>query len=91
MPLTQPLPQDAPTTSPTALQNDWKIGIEFTGPNTEAGQSSSLAGFGLTTSLTAHLYQPTRTTTTPHCMTDLPICGIIISTFAFRQRMEVAS
>ncbi len=76
-PLPQPLPQDAPTSSPTALQNAWKIGIEFTGPNTGAGQSNPLTGFVLTTSLPVHLYNSTRNTTTPHCMTALPIHGII--------------
>jgi hypothetical protein len=81
MPLPQPLPEDATTTSFTALQNAWKIGIEFTGPNTGAGQSNPLAGFSLMTSLPTHLYQPARTTTTLHCMTTLPIIGIIISDF----------
>jgi hypothetical protein len=34
MPLPQPLTQDAPSICPTALQNEWKIGIECNGPNT---------------------------------------------------------
>jgi hypothetical protein len=42
-----------------------------------------------TTSPTA-LQNDWKIGTTPHCMTALPICGFIISTFAFHQRMEVA-
>jgi hypothetical protein len=50
-------------------------------PPTGASKSNPLAGFGPITSLPAHLYRPTRTTTTPHCKTALPFCGVSIYDF----------